>query len=257
MNSIILPSLLQRSSSQYPHFTVGKTGTPGQSDLPQGTLSQWRHSSLLGRQHPNKATDEKMLGAANFQKGYVTSSINFMGFCEDNYLLKEFKKTTSPHQFCLLISFFLYLLLFSYLLLSETALSLLPCSWAALHEFYQFSHWFYLLQESLQLTVKSEETSTLSLTHVETDLLYFIYYVYCLCFRLSHLLGKPFSFNIHSIFLLVHSPSRSSPPIFLSHTGKFSQPTWKEKVWGWLSLLRFLSWPPTKCSALPPGVVRK
>lgn len=118
MNSIILPSLLRRSSSQYPHFTVGKTGTPGQSDLPQGTLSQWRHSSLLGRQHPNKATDEKMLGAANFQKGYVTSSINFMGFCEDNYLLKEFKKTTSPHQFCLLISFFLYLLLFSYLHLS-------------------------------------------------------------------------------------------------------------------------------------------
>lgn len=64
----------------------------------------------------------------------------------------------------------------------------------------------------------------------------FTMFTYCLCFRLSHLLGKPFSFNTPSIFLLVHSPSISIPPFFLSHTGQVSQPTQKEKVWGWHSL---------------------
>lgn len=217
MNSVILPSFLRRSSSQYPHFTVGKTGTPGQSDLPQGTLSQWRHSSLLGCQHPNKATDEKMLGAASFQKGYVTSSINFMGSYEHNYFWKKLKKTTSSNHFCSLISFFLYLLLFSYLFLSETVLSLFPVPELCCLCFISFSHWFYLLQKSFQLTVKSEETFTAPLTHVETDLLYFIYHVYLLPLFQAlpfawetillqysfHLSSCPFSFNIYSTLLLV------------------------------------------------------
>lgn len=259
MNSVILPSFLRRSSSQYPHFTVGKTGTPGQSDLPQGTLSQWRHSSLLGCQHPNKATDEKMLGAASFQKGYVTSSINFMGSCEHNYFWKKLKKTTSSNHFCSLISFFLYLLLFSYLFLSETVLSLLPCSWAVLLVFYQFFPLILLVTEVIPTDseIRRNLYSAFNTCWNRSSLFYLP------CLLTAFVSGSPICLGNHSPSILLPSFFLSILLQYLFHPSscltqdKLASQHKKKRSEADIPFLRFLSWPPTKYSALPPCIIRK
>lgn len=109
-------------------------------DLPRGALTQW---SIPAPQLPTPSTaQEKMLVAASFQKGYITSSINIMVFCEHC-----FWKHSSLQQFCY-ISFFINFFLFFY----NDSYLFLP--WF-LSSSPSFPHSLYLLQESLQLPMKS------------------------------------------------------------------------------------------------------
>lgn len=99
-------------------------------DLPRGALTQW---SIPAPQLPTPNTaQEKMLVAASFQKGYVTSPINFMVFSEH-----YFWKRSSLQQFCY-ISFFLNFFLFFY----NDSYLFLPCF---LSSSPSFPHSLYLL----------------------------------------------------------------------------------------------------------------
>lgn len=162
-------------------------------DLPQGTLSQW---GIPAPQVPTPSTaqEEKMLVEAGFQKGYVTSSINFMVFCEHC-----FWKSSLLHQFCYISFFQIFFLLFyndSYLFL--------PCF---LSSSPSFPHSLYLLQESLQLPMKSILNTCWNRYFTS----YLLMFTYCPMFYVL-----PFTWEI----ACTHSPS---PSLSFSKVGKAGQ----------------------------------
>lgn len=221
----MLPPFPWSSSNQYPHFTVGKTGAPRRSDLPWGTLSQRRHSSSLGCQHPNAATDEKTLGAASFQQHYVTSSINFMGFCEHNYFWKKFEKEdfTTSVLFRFLLSIVLPIFRQSFLLLSP----LLPQLFSLC--FISFAHSLHLLQEILQPPMKPVCNTCWNRSFP----FYLLMLTYCPMLRILSFAWET---------TCTHAPSTSLSSLSSSNAGKVNQankatwlllPTWEEKVQGW------------------------